>query len=108
MQKQINFYDFERAFTNMGRENQFTYKGKKALFEHLEEYEEQTGQQIDLDVIALCCEFTEFESLQEFKDQYGDDYESFEDIEYNTMVIPVEIDYSSKGSNIKSFIIQDF
>jgi len=108
MHKQINFYDFERAFVNMGRENQFTYEGKKALFEHLEEYEESTGHKIELDVIAICCDFQEFESLEDFKCQYGDEYETFEDIEYHTFVIPVNVDYSSKGANIKSFIIQNF
>ena len=114
MHKQINFYDFERAFTNMGRENQFTYEGKRSLFNYLEEYEADTGQRINLDVIALCCEFTEFESLQEFKDQYGDEYESVKDIYNNTIVIPVEVDYPSKGVNriedikVKSFIIQNF
>lgn len=108
MHKQINFYDFERAFIDMGRENQFTYEGKKALFEYLEEYEESTGSIIHLDVVGLCCEFTEFESLEDFREQYGDEYETFEDIEFNTMLIPVNIDYSSKGANIKSFIIQDF
>jgi len=98
MKKTINFYDFERAFINMRRENQFTYKGKKALFEYLEEYEDSTGEEIELDIIALCCEFTEFESLKEFQNAYSNKYKSFEDIEHNTMLIPVED---------KSFIIQN-
>jgi hypothetical protein len=108
MKKTINFYDFERAFIDMGRENKFSYEGKKALFEYLEEYEESTGDKIELDVIAICCDFQEFESLKDFKCQFGDEYETLEDIQYNTMLIPVEIDYSSKGANIKSFIIQNF
>ena len=98
MKKTINFYDFERAFINMRRENQFTYKGKKALFEYLEEYEDSTGEEIELDIIALCCEFAEFESLKEFQNAYSNKYKSFEDIEHNTMLIPVED---------KSFIIQN-
>ena len=108
MKKTINFYDFERAFINMGRENQFTYEGKKALFEYLEEYEEATGEEIELDIIALCCDYTEFENLKEFQKSYGDEYKNFEDIEYETSLIPVLVDYSSKGCQIKSFIIQNF
>ena len=109
MKKTINFYDFERSFIDMGRENQFTYEGKKALFQYLEEYEEETRTQIELDIIALCCEFSEFESLEEFQDQYcKDEYQTIEDVEYNTLVIPVTLDYSSKGCSIKSFIIQNF
>jgi len=99
MKKTINFYDFERAFINMGRENQFTYKGKKALFEYLEEYEDSTGEEIEFDVISLCCEFTEFENLQEFQNAYSNEYKNFEDISDNTMTILVKD---------KSFIIQNF
>lgn len=108
MYTRVNFYRFERAFIDMGRENQFTYLGKKALFEHLEESEEACGEELELDVIALCCEFTEFESLKDFRERYGDKYKTFEDIEFKTLVIPVEVDYSSNGVGIKSFIIQDF
>ena len=108
MKKSINFYDFERAFIDMGRDNQFSYLGKKALFNYFEEYEESTGIQIELDIIAICCDFTEYETFEEFKQDYGEEYKTFEDIEYKTFLIPCEIDYSSKGANIKSFIIQNF
>ena len=109
MKTTISLYDFERAFIKQGRENHFTYEGKKALFQYIEEYEEETGTEIELDIIGLCCEFSEFESLEEFQDQYcKDEYQTIEDIEYNTLVIPVTLDYSSKGNFIKSFIIQNF
>ena len=70
MIQSINQYDFERAFSDMGRKDQFTYEGKKALFEHLEQYEENTGEQVELDVIALCCEFTEYDSALECASNY--------------------------------------
>ncbi len=35
MIKNISMYDFERAFVDMNRADQFTYEGKKALFEYL-------------------------------------------------------------------------
>ena len=74
MKKTINFYDFERAFINMGRENQFSYQGKKALFEHLVEYEESTGHEIELDVVALCCEYSEYDSISDFHCNYDHEY----------------------------------
>lgn len=112
MKKTINFYEFERAFIGR-REDKFTYEGKKALFQYLEEYEEETGTEIELDVVALCGEFSEFKSLEEFQNQYSKDkyqYQSFEDIEFNTLVIPVTLEYSSSKEEcfIKSFIIQNF
>lgn len=59
MKSTVSFYDFERAFADMGRKDQFTYSGLRVLFEHLEQMEEDTGTEIELDVIALCCEYYE-------------------------------------------------
>jgi len=95
----INFDGFERAFQRYGRGEQFSYEGLQALFEWLEDIESDMGEEQELDVIGLCCEFAEFENLKEFQDDYGTDYESIEDIENDTMVIPI---------NKESFIIQQF
>jgi hypothetical protein len=62
MKKTINSYEFERAFVDMNRSEQFSYAGRNALFEYLEQLEEDTGEEIELDVIALCCEYAEFDS----------------------------------------------
>ena len=71
MKKTINTYEFERAFTDMGRKDQFSYEGKKALFEYLEDLEDDTGEEIELDVIALCCEYSEHDSAVECANEYG-------------------------------------
>lgn len=105
MYQTINFYDFERAFINHDRENQFTYLGKKELFDWLECLEDDQGKAIELDIISLCCEFTEFESIQEFQQQYGEQYKTIDHIEYDTLVIPI---ITNKDKNIQSFIIQNF
>ena len=62
MKRTINFGDFCDAFFNMGRKDQFSYNGKKALFEYFENLEQDTGDEMELDVIALCCEFTEYDN----------------------------------------------
>lgn len=59
MKTTLTRYDFERAFTDFDRKENFSYEGLKALFDYLEDYEEQTGEEIELDVIALCCDYTE-------------------------------------------------
>tara|TARA_R110001632_G_scaffold94509_1_gene200483 strand:- start:150 stop:455 length:306 start_codon:yes stop_codon:yes gene_type:complete len=66
MKQTINIYDFENAFRQHRREDQFSYKGLRALFKMLESYEEDTGEEIELDVISLCCEYTEYENMEEF------------------------------------------
>jgi hypothetical protein len=74
MKHTVNFYNFERSFVDMNRDNNFSYAGKKALFDYLEEYEDSTGEEIELDVIALCGDFTEYENAAEFAGAYSDDY----------------------------------
>jgi hypothetical protein len=49
----VNRYDFQDAFNKMGRGDQFSYEGLIALFDHLEFVEDNTGEPIELDVIAL-------------------------------------------------------
>ena len=107
MIKRINQYDFIDAFKKMGRENNFSYDGLVALYEYLEMLEDDTGQSYYLDVIALCCEYREFDNLKEFKADYGDEYETIEDIQNATTVIMID-DYEVKELNDTRFIIQQF
>jgi len=90
MFQSITKSDFTSAFHRMNRGEQFSYKGLIALYDYLEQYEEDTGEQIELDVIAICCEYAEYESLEEFQEDYGDDYQSIDEIEQVTTVIPVD------------------
>ena len=99
MRKKINFYDFEQAFRNHNRFDNFGYDGLKALFDWLTDLEADTGEDIELDVIGLCCDFSLYDSLKDFQDDYGEEYGTMADIENKTLVIPVNGD---------SFIIQHF
>jgi len=70
----------------MGREDQFSYEGKKALFEYLEQLSDDCGIEIELDVIALCCEYSEYSDLEEIQEDYTN-IESLEDLYDHTQVI---------------------
>ena len=83
----------------MNRNEHFTCEGKRALFDYLEECEESIGEEIELDVIALCCEYTEYKNLAEFQESYSD-IESVNDLENNTTVIPID--------GTEGFIIQNY
>ena len=107
MIRTINQYDFIDAFKKMGREENFSYDGLNALYDYLEMFEDDTGQSIELDVIALCCGFTEYDNLKEFQADYGDEYETIEDIQNATTVIMID-DYEVKELNDTRFIIQQF
>ena len=98
MKQSVNMYDFERAFKNFERDN-FSYDGLKALFEYLEEYEDSTGEEVELDVIALCCEYMEYDSLKEYNDDYGTKYSEIDAIQDDTTLIKIDDN---------SFIIQQY
>lgn len=59
MKTTVTRYDFERAFADAGRKDQFSYEGLAVLFEYLEQLEQDTGEELELDVIALCCDYCE-------------------------------------------------
>ena len=97
----INKYSFIDAFRKSDTyKNNFSYEWLTALFEYLEEYEDSTGTQIEFDMVSLCCDYSEYESLESFQKEYGDEYQSLEDIEYETQVIRIP--------NSEAFIIQNF
>jgi hypothetical protein len=59
MKTTIDLYDFRDAFCRMDRKTNFSYDGLEILFDYLEDFENGTGEEIELDVIALCCDFSE-------------------------------------------------
>ena len=85
------------------RKNQFTYEGLDALFDHLEEYEEGTGEQIKFDPIAICCEFTEYKSIKE----YNQDYTPVKNLDAIKELTTV-IETTNGNHPYKGFIIQNY
>ena len=98
MKQSIDKPQFISSFTAIRPDN-FSRRGLVALFDYLEDYEESTGEELELDVISLCCEFSEFENLEEFQENYGENYETMGDIENETTVIRIDSE---------SFIVQNF
>jgi len=86
MKTTVNFYDFTQAWDEYNHETSFTYEGKRALFEYLEQLEQDIGEEIELDIVALDCEFEEYADLDELKANYPD-IETLGDLYDNTQVI---------------------
>lgn len=95
--KTIDIYDFRRAFTDYDRNNEFSYDGLNALFDWLSEMANDCTEPYELDVIALCCEFTEYSDLAEIKQAYNT-INTIDDLHDRT--IAIEFD--------GGIIIQDF
>ena len=52
----------------------WTPAGSLAMAESLVEYEEGSGEEMEFDAVAIRCDFSEYESLQELaKDYFGTD-----------------------------------
>ena len=102
MKKTINFYEFSRWF-ELNRPNNFSRSGLQCLFDYYEEFEDGIEQEIEFDPIAICCEYTEYDDLDEFKANYTcEEFQEIEDwdgVEDYTITIPV----GDKGCIIQNF-----
>ena len=57
MKQSVNFSAFVDAFYNYDRYDQFGYDALRIIFDYLEGCEESCGKELELDVIAICCDF---------------------------------------------------
>jgi len=89
MKQTIYFQQFKQAFHDYGRGNQFSYDGLKALYDMLTDFEESTGLEMELDVIELCCDYTEYKDMEELQQSYPD-IETVEDLQDETWVVEFE------------------
>jgi hypothetical protein len=79
--------------------NSMSYEGAKALFEYLEQYEQDCDEDIEFDRVAIRCEFSEYKNLEEVLSEY-DNIKSLSDLYDHTTVIEVP--------NSDKLIIQQF
>ena len=111
---QVSETDFIDAFKALRPEN-FSYQGLQALFAYLEESEADTGTPLKMDVIAICCDYSEYQNLDALLADYDlSDVENLEQLRDYTTVIPISEEFTSMdingimSSNKNGFIIQSF
>ena len=95
MKQTINLYQFREAFMHANRKDQFSYEGLELLFGYLEEIDPD----YELDVVELCCGYSE-STEDDIRAQYKidtDDVEEF--LQDNTAYI---------GRTPSGFVYQDF
>jgi hypothetical protein len=97
MKQNVSEYDFIDGFMKIRPDN-FSRDGLQCLYDYLIELEEGIGEEIEFDVIAICCEFSEYKDLKEISEAYGRDFMETDDIRDFTQVIECD----------NSIIIQDF
>jgi len=95
----INQSQFIDAFKAIRPDN-FSHAGLCALYDYLEELSE--NEPVELDVIGICCDFTEYNSLEELRGDYrnmpdsglwfiSDDPDAITWLNDRTTVIPVGV-----------------
>ena len=65
-----------------GYKDNFSYEGKKALFEYIEMLDDDCGTESELDPIALCCEYSEYEDARGCIEDCGYDFDQISE-DYN-------------------------
>jgi hypothetical protein len=58
MKTTVYFSEFCDYFHKIRPDN-FSYQGLRVLFDHIEEIDNSCGEDSELDVIGLCCDFAE-------------------------------------------------
>jgi len=108
MKTRVYFSEFRDLFQQIRPDN-FSYQGQKILFDYFEEYENSTGEEVDLDVIAICCDFSE-DSFENIANQYGIelDPEMDEDYQKQQVIEHLEGEGAYLGDSINGIVYRNF
>lgn len=79
MKSTVDFYEFRSAFERIRPDN-FSREGLSVLWDYLEQYEDDCGVELELDVIGLCCDFNE-DTWESIANDYRIDLDECEDDE---------------------------
>ena len=70
-QSDISINDFQRAFIDFGRGNQFSNEGLDGLYEYLESFDDALDDEYEVDVIELITTYSEYNSKGEYYSEYS-------------------------------------
>jgi hypothetical protein len=97
---------FKDKFAAYDRKDNFSWEALGLLFAYLEELEADTGEETELDVVAICCDFTE-DSAENVAKSYSIECDDQDDLE------SVVEDYLNEhtlliGKTDSGFVYQNF
>ena len=75
--------EFVNRFLAIRPEN-FSREALQALFAHYEEIEQGSGEEMEFDPIAICCDWTEYDTALEAAEAYGFEAEESDDEKADT------------------------
>jgi hypothetical protein len=84
MKMTLTTYDIANALMQDSNAN-WSHSGAVALAEYLEEMEQSTGEDMELDVVAIRCDFSEYSSIIEWANEYhGENWKEESGIDEDT------------------------
>ena len=90
MKETVTVYRFLDVFKGSNTyKNHFSHDGLIALFEYFEELEDDIGEEFEFDMVGICCDYTEYDSLEDFNVNYSYLYKTLDDIREQTIVIEI-------------------
>lgn len=81
MKQTISRYAFHDSFMKM-RPSNFTSEALDALFDYFEQYEDDSGYEMEFDVISICCDY-----MQSTFEEVMDDYKLDDDNDEGAQVV---------------------
>lgn len=97
MKTTVYFSKFERAFVDAGRADNFTHDALSLLFDYFEELDSD----MELDVTAICCDYSE-DTVADIADNYSIDLSDIdpEDLDYDQACIDIVREYLSENTSL--------
>ena len=108
MKTTVNFSEFRDLFQQIRPDN-FSYQGQKILFNYFEDYEESAGEELELDVIGLCCDFAESD-YQSIAADYSIELDPEMDEDYQKQQVIEHLEYEGAyvGDSINGIVFRQF
>lgn len=109
MIQEVTESDFINGFKECGREENFTFLGRRSMYQFFKMMEEDIDESLLFDPIAICCEFTEYESLDEINQAYGINLKTLDELGELTIYIAVDrYNLDIDEYELNGIIIQDW
>ncbi len=74
----VDFHSFVNAFESSQYRDNFTREGLRVLFDYLEQYSEEIGENVDFDLCAIACDYNE-NTFEEIIRDYSIDIDEEQD-----------------------------
>lgn len=95
--KTIDKYEFRLAFLNSETyKNQFSLNALDELFEFYENQDET----VELDIVAIACDWIEYENIKDYNSDYSQSLKSWDEVCEQTLVLQL---YGTDGALVLSY-----